>query len=64
MDKTTTEQINISPESSLWEELSDQACATCVGGKLGALFGPGDLKGYLRQFRRNQRIYRYLFRNS
>ena len=64
MNKTTTEQINIAPKSQLWEELDDKACATCAGGKLGGLFRPGDLKGYLRQFRRNQRIYRYLFRNS
>lgn len=64
MDKTKTTQVNTSAESQLWEELSDQACATCVGGGLKALFRPGDLKGYLRQFRRNQRIYRFLFRNS
>lgn len=64
MDKTTTEQVNVSSASQLWEELSDEACATCAGGGIKALFNPGDLKGYLRQFRRNQRIYRFLFRNS
>lgn len=64
MNKITTKQVNTSSDSQLWEELSDQACATCVGGGLKTLFRPGDLKGYLRQSRRNQRIYRFLFRNS
>ena len=33
MEKTTKDQVNISPESRLWEELSDDAAAAYVGGK-------------------------------
>ncbi len=67
MDKTTKEQVKISPESPLWEELSDEAADACVGGvggQLGELFNQGDLSGYWQQAQRNRRIYRYLFRNS
>ena len=42
MDKTTKEQVNTSFEAPLWEELSDEAAAVCVGG------APGDFKKYLK----------------
>jgi hypothetical protein len=67
MDKTTKEQVKISPDSPLWEELSDEAADACVGGvggQLAGLLNHGDLSGYLEQAQRNRRIYRYLFRNS
>jgi hypothetical protein len=42
MDKTTKEQVNTSFESPLWEELSDEAAAACVGG------APGEVRQYLK----------------
>ena len=53
MDKTTEEQVNISFESPLWEELSDEAAAACVGGE------QGEIGLYLRNIVRSllQRIW-------
>ncbi len=49
MNKTTKEQVNTSFESPLWEELSDEAAAACVGGT------QGDFKEILKGI-----IYRFL----
>jgi hypothetical protein len=37
MDKTHKNQENTSFESHLWEEVSDEAAAACVGGSNGEL---------------------------
>lgn len=47
MDKTNREQINTSFESPLWEELSDEAAAACIGGT------QGDFKQYLKDIIRS-----------
>lgn len=47
MDKTNREQINTSFESPLWEELSDEAAAACIGG------AQGDFKQYLKDIIRS-----------
>lgn len=53
MDKTTKERVNTSFESPLWEELSDEAAAACVGGD------QGEVRQYLRNIIRGllQRIW-------
>ena len=48
MNRTTKEQINTSFESPLWEELSDEAAAACVGGAQGKL--KELLKGIIYRF--------------
>jgi hypothetical protein len=64
MDEKTEEQANSAFESRLWEEISDEAAAACVGGNLRSLFSRSELREYIRQFQKNTRIYRRYLRQT